>query len=130
MSKMVQITPKIVNFKILQSPTLKELASIIQGAIEIEEAGYVLKGNPFNVFHGKTLQFVRAPGSSDETMDRSIDDLDLSLRARRCLRNENVQTIGQLVKKTRAELFASKNFNRRSLDEIILALSLMGLFLS
>jgi DNA-directed RNA polymerase subunit alpha len=65
----------------------------------------------------------------NEVLNRSVDELDLSLRAHNCLHNANIRTIGELVKKTEAEMLHTKCFGRKSLSEIKGALASMGLAL-
>ncbi|MFC2172533.1 DNA-directed RNA polymerase subunit alpha C-terminal domain-containing protein, partial [Acidobacteriota bacterium] len=62
-----------------------------------------------------------------ENLNRSIEELDLSVRAQNCLRNEDVKTIGDLVLKSEAEMLTLKNFGRKSLHEIKEILESMGL---
>ena len=53
-----------------------------------------------------------------EILKRSIDELEISVRASNCLKNENIQTIGDLVKKSGKELLTYENFGRKSLKEL------------
>lgn len=62
-----------------------------------------------------------------EVLDRSVDELELSVRSYNCLKNANIQTIRDLVQKTEAEMLRTKNFGRKSLNEIKAILSGMGL---
>jgi len=55
--------------------------------------------------------------------------LELSVRSYNCLKNANIQTIGELVQKTEAEMLRTKNFGRKSLNEIKEILANMGLSL-
>jgi DNA-directed RNA polymerase subunit alpha len=64
-----------------------------------------------------------------ETLDKSVDELELSVRAYNCLKNANIKTIRELVMKTEAEMLKTKNFGRKSLNEIKEILSGMGLSL-
>lgn len=71
-------------------------------------------------------------GSSDKSdlndnLFKSIDDLELSVRATNCLRSANIATVGELVQKTEADMLRTKNFGRKSLDEIKSVLLSMGL---
>jgi len=59
----------------------------------------------------------------------SVEELELSVRSYNCLKNANIQTIGELVQKTEAEMLKTKNFGRKSLNEIKEILSSMGLSL-
>lgn len=62
-------------------------------------------------------------------LDRSVEDLELSVRSSNCLRNANITYIGELVQKTEAEMLKTKNFGRKSLNEIKQLLSEMELSL-
>ncbi len=65
----------------------------------------------------------------NENLLRSVDELDLSVRAENCLQSANIKYIGDLVQKTEAEMLKTKNFGRKSLKEIKELLSEMGLSL-
>jgi DNA-directed RNA polymerase alpha subunit len=54
----------------------------------------------------------------NEVLNRSVEELELSVRSYNCLKNANIQTIGELVQKTEAEMLRTKNFGRKSLNEI------------
>ena len=60
---------------------------------------------------------------------KSVDDLQLSVRARKCLQKLNVRTLGELTARTDAELLGCKNFGVTSLNEIKKALTDLGLSL-
>jgi DNA-directed RNA polymerase subunit alpha len=60
-------------------------------------------------------------------LNRSVEELELSVRSYNCLKNANIQTIGDLVQKTEAEMLRTKNFGRKSLNEIKEILSGLGL---
>lgn len=62
-----------------------------------------------------------------EYLGRSVEDLELSVRAYNCLKNANIRTIGELVQRTEAEMLKTKNFGRKSLNEIKEILTSMGL---
>jgi DNA-directed RNA polymerase subunit alpha len=64
-----------------------------------------------------------------ETLDRSVNELELSVRSYNCLKNANIKTIRDLVQKTDAEMLKTKNFGRKSLNEIKEILAKMGLSL-
>jgi len=69
------------------------------------------------------------PQIKNENLNRSVEELELSVRSYNCLKNANIQTIGELVQKTEAEMLKTKNFGRKSLNEIKEILSSMGLSL-
>ena len=64
-----------------------------------------------------------------EHLNRSVDELELSVRSYNCLKNADIKTIGELVQKTEAEMLKTKNFGRKSLNEIKEILGNMGLSL-
>jgi DNA-directed RNA polymerase subunit alpha len=68
-------------------------------------------------------------GGDEATLNRSVNELELSVRARKALALLNVQTIGDLVMKTEAELMGVKNFGMTSLVEIKERLAIQGLSL-
>ena len=73
------------------------------------------------------------PTSEDERMleqlSRSVEELELSVRSYNCLKNADIRTIGDLVTKTEAEMLKTKNFGRKSLNEIKDLLAEMGMSL-
>ena len=71
----------------------------------------------------------RASGASNENLDKSVEELELSVRSYNCLKNANIRTIRELVQKTEAEMLKTKNFGRKSLNEIKEILHTMGLSL-
>jgi DNA-directed RNA polymerase subunit alpha len=71
----------------------------------------------------------RKPEIRNENLNRSVEELELSVRSYNCLKNANIQTIGELVQKTESEMLKTKNFGRKSLNEIKEILSTMGLSL-
>src|SRR6266403_5680247 len=71
----------------------------------------------------------RKPEIKNENLNRSVEELELSVRSYNCLKNANIQSIGELVQKTEAEMLRTKNFGRKSLNEIKEILTNMGLSL-
>ena len=67
------------------------------------------------------------PEIRNENLNRSVEELELSVRSYNCLKNANIQTIGELVQKSEAEMLKTKNFGRKSLNEIKEILAQMGL---
>jgi DNA-directed RNA polymerase subunit alpha len=70
-----------------------------------------------------------AEDSFNDNLLRSVDELDLSVRAENCLQAANIKYIGDLVQKTEGEMLKTKNFGRKSLKEIKELLAEMGLTL-
>lgn len=64
-----------------------------------------------------------------EQLKRSVDELELSVRSHNCLKNAEIRSIGELVQKTESEILKTKNFGRKSLNEIKEILQQMGLTL-
>ncbi|MGH9611301.1 MAG: DNA-directed RNA polymerase subunit alpha, partial [Bryobacteraceae bacterium] len=69
----------------------------------------------------------RAANQMNEVLNRSVEELELSVRSYNCLKNANIQTIGDLVQKSESEMLRTKNFGRKSLNEIKEILSGLGL---
>ena len=64
-----------------------------------------------------------------EQLNRSVEELELSVRSYNCLKNADIKLIGDLVTRTEAEMLKTKNFGRKSLNEIKDLLAEMGLSL-
>ena len=70
------------------------------------------------------------PASSiNEHLDKSVEELELSVRSYNCLKNANIRTLRELVQKTEGDMLRTKNFGRKSLNEIKDILASMGLSL-
>ena len=67
------------------------------------------------------------PAILNENLYRGVNELELSVRAANCLRNANIRWIGELVQKSEQEMLKTKNFGRKSLNEIKEILQEMGL---
>jgi DNA-directed RNA polymerase subunit alpha len=65
----------------------------------------------------------------NDNLFRNVDELELSVRASNCLKTANIRTIADLVQKSEAELLKTKNFGKKSLNEIKTILGEMGLSL-
>ena len=63
----------------------------------------------------------------NENLFKTVDELELSVRSANCLKNANIKYIGEMVKKTDQEMLKTKNFGRKSLNEIKELLHAMGL---
>lgn len=66
----------------------------------------------------------------NENIFKSVDELELPVRAANCLKNANIKWIGELVQKTEAEMLTYKNFGRKSLNDIKSVLAELGLSLN
>jgi DNA-directed RNA polymerase subunit alpha len=67
--------------------------------------------------------------STNDNLFKNVDELELSVRSYNCLKNANIRTIAELVQKTEPEMLKTKNFGRKSLNEIKEILGRMGLHL-
>jgi len=70
---------------------------------------------------------IKKTPSFNENLLRSVNELELSVRAANCLKNAGIETIAELVQKTEGEMLKTKNFGRKSLNEIKEILTEMGL---
>jgi DNA-directed RNA polymerase subunit alpha len=69
------------------------------------------------------------PEALNPNLFRPVDELELSVRSANCLQNANIRFIGELVQRTEAEMLKTKNFGRKSLNEIKETLAEMSLSL-
>jgi len=99
----------------------------------IAQAAKIMKDHMF-IF----INFEEQPEEEEEEVDRdaerlhdnlkrSVEELELSVRSYNCLKNADIKTIGELVQRTEAEMLKTKNFGRKSLNEIKEILAEMGL---
>jgi len=77
----------------------------------------------------ETDQEDQEPADFNENLYRSVDELELSVRSANCLKNADIHKIYQLVSKSENEMLKTKNFGRKSLNEIKEVLAEMGLYL-
>lgn len=67
------------------------------------------------------------PSELDILLEKSIDDLELSVRSVNCLKNANIHTLRDLVQKSEKEMLSTRNFGRKSLEELQTVLGQLGL---
>ncbi len=67
------------------------------------------------------------PVEFNDHLLKSVEELELSVRSYNCLKNANIRTLAELVQKTEGEMLRTKNFGRKSLNEIKEIIELMGL---
>jgi DNA-directed RNA polymerase subunit alpha len=101
----------------------------------IAQAAHILV-DQLGIFVGEDLIVEREEPKSEEpskkwndNLFRRIDELELSVRSANCLENADIKYIGELVQRSEAEMLRTKNFGRKSLNEIKEILSEMGLSL-
>ncbi len=80
-------------------------------------------------FTAEELGSATTTEAANAWLGKSVEELELSVRANNCLRNANITTIGELVQRTEAELMKTKNFGKKSLQEIKDELARIGLTL-
>lgn len=71
--------------------------------------------------------FEEEPGAVNEHLLKSVEELELSVRSYNCLKNANIRTLADLVQRTEQEMLRTKNFGRKSLNEIKELMLAMGL---
>ena len=76
-----------------------------------------------------TDEEIKKAPTFNENLLRSVSELELSVRAANCLKNAGIETIAEMVQKTESEMLKTKNFGRKSLNEIKEILAEMGLSL-
>ena len=112
----IDITPAITHQGFSEEGTFSSLAAdtYVEGTV----LGRVTAS-------GKWTPYVA--GAADAVLEKSMDDLELSVRSRRALSRLGVNTLVDLIQKTEAELLGCKNFGVTSLNEIKDRLSTFGL---
>ena len=72
----------------------------------------------------------KAETQRDKVMEMTIDDMDLSVRSYNCLKRANINTVEELCNRTSEDMMKVRNLGRKSLEEVINKLAMMGLSLS
>lgn len=106
--------------------SLKPEESISLGSKILKEQLQIFLTFDESIEPDETQEETKSP-QLNENLFRSVDDLELSVRSANCLKNANIRYIGELVAKSEAEMLKTKNFGRKSLNEIKEILSEMGL---
>ena len=78
----------------------------------------------------KSTVVEKAADSKDEMLELTIEELDLSVRSFNCLKRANINTVEDLISKTEDEMMKVRNLGRKSLEEVINKLAMMGLSLA
>lgn len=99
----------------------------------VAQAAHILM-DQLNLFVGEGLiyeeevkEVVEPKNKLNESLFRRIEEIELSVRSANCLENADIKYIGELVQRSEAEMLRTKNFGRKSLNEIKEILSDMGL---
>ncbi len=110
---------ELLSYKNFGETSLKEVKAILES--KNLHLGMSLDDKPF--MPQETEDIMRVSEQDQGLLNKPIDDLQLSVRARKCLQKLNLKTIGELTSKTEAELLGCKNFGVTSLNEIKKCLS-------
>jgi len=114
---------ELLSYKNFGETSLKEIKTVLESrALHL---GMALEEKPLS-----SAEMSNRSAAEDEgLLNKSVDDLPLSVRARKCLQKLNIHTLGDLTCKTEAELLGCKNFGVTSLNEIKKAIGNIGLSL-
>jgi len=114
---------ELLSYKNFGETSLKEVKTILES--KNLRLGMALEEKP------EQLQELsdRVTSEEQEVLNKSVDDLQLSVRSRKCLQKLNIHTLTDLIRKTEAELLGVKNFGVNSLNEIKRTLDSFGLAL-
>jgi len=82
---------------------------------------------PFEEMEAEVMEGMEAKPPFNENLFRTVDELELSVRSANCLQNADIKYIGELVQKTEQDMLMTKNFGRKSLNEIKAILATMNL---
>ena len=78
----------------------------------------------------KSTVVEKAEAQRDKMLELTIEELDLSVRSFNCLKRANINTVEDLISKTEDEMMKVRNLGRKSLEEVINKLAMMGLSLA
>jgi DNA-directed RNA polymerase subunit alpha len=116
---------ELLSYKNFGETSLREIKAILESkglhlGMALEEKQFAM-AEPF--------ESRSTVGENEGLLGKSVEDLQLSVRARKCLQKLNIRTIGELIRRTEAELLGVKNFGVTSLNEIKKAIGNLGLSL-
>ena len=86
---------------------------------------FIALDDPVDQFQEPAVELPQV--ASNENLEKSVEELELSVRSYNCLKNADIRTIRELVQKTEVDMLKTKNFGRKSLNEIKDILVSMGL---
>ena len=112
---------ELLSYKNFGETSLREIKNILE--IKGLHLGMILEEKQF----APQEDFEQETEQNAGLLNKPIDDLRLSVRARKCLQTLNIRTLGDLTRKTEAELLGCKNFGVTSLNEIKKAFGKLGL---
>ncbi len=80
--------------------------------------------------HAQAAPKVTVPPGREAVLNKPVSELELSVRARRCLQRLNIATVGDLIQHTEQDLLSTRNFGQTSLNEVKARLAELGLTLA
>jgi len=116
---------ELLSYKNFGETSLREIKSILE--TKTLRLGMALEEK--QLLSAEISELSEAQDEDEELLNKPIDDLQLSVRARKCLQKLDIRTLGDLTRKTDAELLGVKNFGVTSLNEIKKAINNLGLSL-
>jgi DNA-directed RNA polymerase subunit alpha len=116
---------ELLSYKNFGETSLREIKAILES--KGLHLGMALEEKQFNM--PEPFEHSGTEPENEGILSKSADDLQLSVRPRKCLQKLNIRTIGDLINKTDAELLGVKNFGVTSLNEIKKAIGNFGLSL-
>ena len=118
---------ELLSYKNFGETSLREIKVILES--KGLRLGMALEEKELGEGEGEDEEGAEAVDLNAELLSKPVDELNLSVRSRKCLEKLNIRTLGDMVKKTDAELLGCKNFGVTSLNEIKRMLSGVGLTL-
>ena len=91
---------------------------------------FTLFTNLSEAMGSKSTVVDKVENTRDKVLDMTIEELDLSVRSFNCLKRANINTVADLISKTEDEMIKVRNLGRKSLEEVIHKLTMMGLSLA
>ncbi|MDD5327828.1 MAG: DNA-directed RNA polymerase subunit alpha C-terminal domain-containing protein [Phycisphaerae bacterium] len=116
---------ELLSYKNFGETSLREIKIILES--KGLHLGMALEEKQFTITEPFDRSVVKE--ENEGLLSKPVEDLQLSVRARKCLQKLNIRTIGEIVRKTEAELLGVKNFGVTSLNEIKKAVGNLGLSL-
>ena len=111
---------KLLSYKNVGETSLREIKAMLEA--KNLRLGMALEDTNF----AENLDDTPVPEADAGVLSKSVDELQLSVRARKCLEKLNMHTLGDITRKTEAEFLGCKNFGVTSLNEIKRALTQYG----
>ncbi|MCY3022055.1 MAG: tetratricopeptide repeat protein [Planctomycetota bacterium] len=115
--------PELLAYKNFGETSLREIKALL------ESKGLRLGMHKEEEQRKVRAQRLRLGGPENAALAKPITDLELSVRSRKCMQRLNVETVGDVIEKTEADLLATKNFGQTSLNEVKTKLAELGLSL-